>query len=174
MTIKSAGGDGDEVTTETMADRLRAVQTEGWRRMTYHGEDTDAAWAMYDETLVLRDHTSSGGDNTAQPEQEDNNSSNSKDKGKGKEPAASTDVPGPSAEALSRRFGGLRTDWGEEETLRAISGLRKDKDGVVVKVEPPAESKADAKAAETKKGKGGRAAGRKTARGKASTAMEID
>ncbi|KAK7429909.1 hypothetical protein QQZ08_003531 [Neonectria magnoliae] len=53
MTVK-ATGDGDVVTTETMADRLRAVQSEHWRTLHYTDENEEAAWDVYNESLFLR------------------------------------------------------------------------------------------------------------------------
>ncbi|PHH88314.1 hypothetical protein CDD83_7694 [Cordyceps sp. RAO-2017] len=53
MTIKSAS-DGDGVTTETMADRLRFVQAEPWRKLRYTDENDEAAWDVYNESLFLR------------------------------------------------------------------------------------------------------------------------
>ncbi|KAF5022071.1 hypothetical protein F66182_5869 [Fusarium sp. NRRL 66182] len=52
MTVKTTG-DGDTVTTETMADRLRSVQTEHWRTMHYTDENEEAAWEVYNESLFL-------------------------------------------------------------------------------------------------------------------------
>ncbi|PHH78627.1 hypothetical protein CDD82_2930 [Ophiocordyceps australis] len=55
MTIKTTS-DGDTVTTETMADRLRSVQSEPWRRMRYIDENDEAAWDVYNESLFLKSH----------------------------------------------------------------------------------------------------------------------
>ncbi|KPM45368.1 hypothetical protein AK830_g1172 [Neonectria ditissima] len=53
MTVK-ATGDGDVVAIETMADRLRAVQSEHWRTLRYTDENEEAAWEVYNESLFLR------------------------------------------------------------------------------------------------------------------------
>lgn len=53
MTIKTTA-DGDSVTTETMADRLRLVQGEPWRKMRYTDENEEAAWDVYNESMFLR------------------------------------------------------------------------------------------------------------------------
>ncbi|KAH0490952.1 hypothetical protein TgHK011_002398 [Trichoderma gracile] len=37
-----------------MADRLRAVQTEPWRKMRYTDENEETAWDVYNESLFLR------------------------------------------------------------------------------------------------------------------------
>jgi DNA-directed RNA polymerase III subunit RPC5 len=52
MSIKTAG-EGDSVTTETMTDRLRAVQSEIWRKLEYVRDAEDAAWDVYNESLLL-------------------------------------------------------------------------------------------------------------------------
>jgi len=113
MTIKSASADGDEVITETMADRLRAVQIEPWRRMEYVDEDTEDAWAAYQECLFLRadgDAAAAGAPSSAVP-------------GKGKEPAAADPIA-DSAVGMDQRVAQLETNWGEDELLRAVSGIK--------------------------------------------------
>ena len=52
MTVKGAADD-DTLTTDTMADRLRGVQQEPWRRLAVAGEDSDDAWAAFHEGLVF-------------------------------------------------------------------------------------------------------------------------
>ena len=54
MTVKSTDVDGDGVVTETMADRLRAVQIESWKRMQYSSEKADESWAAYEDSLFLK------------------------------------------------------------------------------------------------------------------------
>ncbi|KAK1241173.1 hypothetical protein MKX08_001147 [Trichoderma sp. CBMAI-0020] len=55
MTIKTAAdGTADGVSTETMADRLRSVQTEPWRKMRYTDENEETAWEVYNDSLFLR------------------------------------------------------------------------------------------------------------------------
>ncbi|KAK5988102.1 hypothetical protein PT974_12241 [Cladobotryum mycophilum] len=56
MSIKTTS-DGDGVSTETMADRLRAVQTEPWRKMRYTDENEETAWEVYNDSLFLRPQT---------------------------------------------------------------------------------------------------------------------
>ena len=67
MTIKTPG-DGEAVTTETMADRLRSVQTENWRKMRYTDENEEGAWDIYNESLFLRPKEApSGADKDLEP-----------------------------------------------------------------------------------------------------------
>lgn len=105
MTIKSASAEGDEIVTETMADRLRAVQMESWRRMEYVDENTEDAWVAYKECLFARPD---GQGNTTAP--------SATDKGKGKEGAGNLDTDG-----LAQP---LETDWIEDQLFRAISGIK--------------------------------------------------
>src|SRR5690606_10011868 len=51
MTIKTAN-DSDTVVTETIADRLRAVQAEPWRRMRFVDENDGEAWETFMNTFV--------------------------------------------------------------------------------------------------------------------------
>ena len=52
MTIKTTA-DGETVSTETIADRLRSVQGENWRKMRYTDENEEAAWEVYNESMFL-------------------------------------------------------------------------------------------------------------------------
>ncbi|KAL7911664.1 Sin-like protein conserved region domain-containing protein [Trichoderma velutinum] len=54
MTIKTTAEGADGVSTETMADRLRSVQTEPWRKMRYTDENEETAWEVYNDSLFLR------------------------------------------------------------------------------------------------------------------------
>lgn len=51
MTIKNAN-DAEAAVTETMADRLRAVQAEPWRKMRYVDENDGEAWDVFTNTFV--------------------------------------------------------------------------------------------------------------------------
>ena len=115
MTIKSAATDGAEVVTETIADRLRAVQVEGWRRMEYADEDTEDAWIAYQESLLIpRPEAVSAAAGGAAGE--------GADSGKGKELA----FAGAPADELHESVDKLQTEWGEEELLRALAGIKAD------------------------------------------------
>lgn len=127
MTIKSTadggGGNGDEAATETMADRLRGVQIEPWKKIDFADEERDDSWVTYQQSLLLQTY-----DDVAQPES----------KGKGKKPAKEGDDEEEDEEVvvdkegnagapdLSERVPGLGTDWGEDELLRAVSGIKAD------------------------------------------------
>lgn len=113
MTLKNAM-DEDGATAETMADRLRSVQKEYWKRMEYVHDESDAAWSAYNESLLLRsDHPTEA-------------------EGKGKEVATGDDEAENKDDSgspeLVSKVSRLQTDWGEDELLRAVSGIgRHDK-----------------------------------------------
>ncbi|KAL2019858.1 hypothetical protein VTK56DRAFT_9120 [Thermocarpiscus australiensis] len=126
MTIKSAMDDGG-VATETMADRLRNVQTEPWQRMEWVHDEAELAWAAYNECLLLRSTTAT---TTATASSGDGETGKGKGKEKEKEPAAAegggTGDDDSGAPDLVERVSQLKTDWGERELLQAVSGVRPD------------------------------------------------
>jgi hypothetical protein len=178
------------VATETMADRLRNVQTETWQRMEWVHDEAEMAWEAYNECLLLRPGHGGNNNNAGAGEEGD--------KGKGKEVEGSTAAAGDESGAadLVEKVAQLKTDWGEQELLRAISGGAgdagdghgegKEKKGkeAVVKVEEQAlqqQQPAPASRAGRNAGAGSAAAGpsgtRRTTRGKAANkaaAMQID
>lgn len=156
MTIKTTA-DGDAVTTETMADRLRHVQTENWRTMRYTDENDEAAWDVYNESLFLNPQTEA--------------TSQSKDS----DPA--TAAAEQELEGQVPRFG---AKWGDKQLLEAVSGIIKPDPKPVepeVKAEPKdqqadsSKSQADEARKPKSRARGGAAAGatRRGSRSKAST-----
>ncbi|KEY68117.1 hypothetical protein S7711_05526 [Stachybotrys chartarum IBT 7711] len=99
MTIKTTA-DGDSVTTETIADRLRSIQGEPWRKMRYVDENDEAAWDAYNDSLFLKPTQAEG--DTAPP-------------------AAGADEKPP---VLEDAVPVLRTPWGETEYLESIFGKK--------------------------------------------------
>ncbi|EPE07007.1 dna-directed rna polymerase iii complex subunit rpc37 [Ophiostoma piceae UAMH 11346] len=119
MTVKSAGADGEEIITETMADRLRGVQMENWSRMVYVGDDDEHSWDVYDQTLFLKDPAP----DPAAAEGDD------ADKSKGA-------VEGGGAASLRAKVPALRTTWTEDDMLVAISKIEKPaEDDLPIKLE---------------------------------------
>ena len=112
MTLKAAMDD-EGVTAETMADRLRAVQTEPWRKLEWVHDEAEAAWEAYNECLLLRSGNppASGGDDGGDA------------KGKGLPADGLADDSG--AADLADKVPRLRTNWGEDELLRAVSGIKR-------------------------------------------------
>ncbi|XXG94234.1 hypothetical protein Hte_000488 [Hypoxylon texense] len=110
MSIKSAGAGADsgEAAVDTMIERLRKVQTEPWIRLKYEHENSEKAWSMYENHLIYASakDASAGHDG----------------KGKEKEGAAAGTV----AAAQEEQYRAL---WGEEEFLKAVSGLGDNQQG---------------------------------------------
>ncbi|KAL2267316.1 hypothetical protein VTJ83DRAFT_4593 [Remersonia thermophila] len=170
MTIKSAmDGDNDGVATETIVDRLRRVQTESWRRMEWVHDEAEMAWEAYNECLLLRPNqhgNAAGADRDAAEE----DGGDGEDKGKGKEKESAAEES--SAADLIEKVVHLKTDWGEQELLQAISGVKLASDArprgeAKVKVEEPSGAQQRAPGQSTAKRAPRKGASR-------STAMEID
>lgn len=186
MTIKSST-DGDDAATETMADRLRGVQLEPWKRIDFADEERDDSWATFQRSLLLRTEDGAG----AEAKEET--------KYKGKKPAVGTKeeedggeedlvVAGREGNAgapdLRERVHGLGTDWGEDELLRAVSGIKADdkKPGEEAVTDRVDRRSSNAKASSVKKEPGVKAEPGKSPRKPAAprsgrtkgTAMEID
>ncbi|KAM0432908.1 hypothetical protein ACHAPT_004613 [Fusarium lateritium] len=105
MTVKTTG-DGDTVTTETMADRLRAVQSENWRTLRFTDENEEAAWEVYNESLFLRPNES-------------------EDQGeKGKASAAAKDE-----RPLEDSVPHLGRKWDDDQYFEAVFKVKKPKPG---------------------------------------------
>ncbi|KAI0008010.1 Sin-like protein conserved region-domain-containing protein [Xylariaceae sp. FL0662B] len=176
MSIKSAGAGNGELTTETMVDRLRVVQTEPWTNLKYEDDESAKAWDIFTSNLIY----------AGAPEAAEKGApkDTGKDKGKGKEKAVveveEQQLPPPPQQLL-------RGQWRDDEFLRAVSGMR-DSHGEVkpegddileIKEEVPAEPvKPAVPRAKGKASAASAAAPKRGARGKSvafkSTAMEID
>jgi hypothetical protein len=52
MTVKPTV-DGEEETTDTMPERVRAVQEEPWRKLKYVDEDSVDAWELFNDSLFV-------------------------------------------------------------------------------------------------------------------------
>ncbi|KAK4188145.1 DNA-directed RNA polymerase [Podospora australis] len=116
MTIKSAQ---DGVATETFADRLRKVRAEPWQHMDWVHDEAEGAWDVYNECLLMRttgtNSTTGDGDEKVHEE----------GKGKGKEAASDEAAQDDSGSPdLVDRVPHLKTNWGEEEMVRALNKRR--------------------------------------------------
>jgi DNA-directed RNA polymerase III subunit RPC5 len=133
MTIKTAGsgGDDDTVATETMADRLRTVQKEPWRKFLICSEDSDEAWQAFQESLLLGGGTTQGGD--VEGDEEAMDAEKRRD--------------------LMDQHPRLASTWEDQHLLETISGIKK---GVVevVNVEDNEVEATDTKAVSAKAPKG--------------------
>lgn len=133
MTVKSAGAvenddSGAAGAEVTMADRLKAVQTEPWRRLAYVDESADDAWAVYEESLVHRGLDGASGQRpaAAAAAEDEDGEGKDKDKGKGKAKTADNDdEAGDDGDEgrLVDRIARLGTRWDETELLHVVSGL---------------------------------------------------
>ncbi|KAL7783967.1 Sin-like protein conserved region domain-containing protein [Trichoderma afarasin] len=99
MTIKTTAEGADGVSTETMADRLRSVQTEPWRKMRYTDENEETAWEVYNDSLFLRPRPDPAGEQGA--------------------PAADADRD------LEELVPTLGNKWDDKQFLESISGIKK-------------------------------------------------
>lgn len=140
MTIKQTAEGDDELVQETMADRLKKVQNETWRKMRYVHEESAESWAVSEEVLYT-DH----GNDKEEAEDVAMESGGS---------AAATQVH--AGGDLVDKLAGLSTGWREEKMLETTSGI-KNPEGVV-KVEISDDDAADgvaaSPAASRAKGKG--------------------
>lgn len=116
MTVKSAGAveSDDKHVVETMADKLRSVHMEPWRRLAYVDESTDDAWALYEESFVHRGLEAAA----AVVAGEGGAEGDKKQKG-----VAGADGEGEDETArLVDRVPRLKTEWDEKTLMSVISG----------------------------------------------------
>lgn len=124
MTIKQSKDGDDELVQETMADRLKKVQTETWRKMRYVHDESSDAWAMSEEVLYLDDA-----------------------KGKDAQGAG-----GHAVAELADKVAALSTGWREVSMLETTSGIQNPEAGIKVEIsddETPGAAAAAAAAAAT-------------------------
>lgn len=118
MSIKTTA-DGETVTTETIADRLRFVQSEPWRKLRYTDENEEAAWEVYNESLFLN---APAEQQTAAPAEE------KKKKAAGEE---DEDVV-PQQKSIEGAVSTFGSKWESNQLLEAVSGIKKPDPVVVV------------------------------------------
>ncbi|KAK8091165.1 hypothetical protein PG994_000670 [Apiospora phragmitis] len=120
MTIKNTSG--EETSTETMTDRLRNVQMEGWQKLKYVGEEEDAAWELYNRTLHYAPALEMEEEDDTKAAAAAAHSKDTKGKGKGKATESAA------IEAAQQKLK-LGVKWGEDDFLHAVAG--KDRAGVL-------------------------------------------
>ncbi|KAI0863001.1 Sin-like protein conserved region-domain-containing protein [Xylaria cubensis] len=116
MSIKSADSGGGELTTETMADRLRTVQTEAWSRLQYEDDESAKSWNVFNNNLVYRSAKKASAANQDQDE----------DKTKGKGKAIDVIQIDSSSSSDSEQ---LQTQWETDDFLKAISAMKNGPEG---------------------------------------------
>ncbi|KAK2057569.1 DNA-directed RNA polymerase III complex subunit Rpc37 [Colletotrichum caudatum] len=131
MTIKTTP-DGATAKSETMADRLRAVQVENWRKLKYTDENDEAAWEIYQESLIMRAPGDAGKSQQLPADEED------EEKKKAALEGAEAFDSKPVVD-LAEQVARLETTWGDDELLEAVSGIKKPK--------PPSKAELEAEAA---------------------------
>ncbi|KAI3328983.1 hypothetical protein HD806DRAFT_481284 [Xylariaceae sp. AK1471] len=163
MSIKSADSGGGELTTETMADRLRTVQTEAWSKLKYEDEDSERAWTMFNNNLVYR----SAGKAAAKEDKDEG-------KGKGKEREIDIIQIDSSSSSDSEQ---LQARWDADDFLKAVSAMKNGPEGSQ-KPADAVEIKKEGDAGKTATGSVSAARKAPNAKGKSvafkSTDMEID
>ncbi|KAI1818375.1 hypothetical protein GGS20DRAFT_528366 [Poronia punctata] len=118
MSIKSADSGGGELTTETMVDRLRTVQTEAWGKLKYEDEDSARTWTVFSNNLVYRSTKEEKG----------------KDKGKGKEEENTTtggaiQIDSSSSSSSSSDSEQLEAEGDGLDFLKSISAMKDGPEG---------------------------------------------
>ncbi|GJC78492.1 DNA-directed RNA polymerase III subunit rpc5 [Colletotrichum liriopes] len=139
MTIKTTP-DGATAKSETMADRLRAVQMENWRKLKYTDENDEAAWEIYQESLIMRAPGDAGKPQLPQVDEED------EEKKKKAALEGAEELESKPVVDLAEQVARLETKWGDDELLEAVSGIKKPKP--LSKAELEAEAAAAAAAEE--------------------------
>ncbi|KAI0514757.1 Sin-like protein conserved region-domain-containing protein [Xylaria bambusicola] len=117
MSIKSADSGSGELTTETMADRLRTVQTEAWSSLQYEDDESAKSWAVFSNNLVYRNAKKPAADQANDEE---------KGKGKGKEKEIDVIQIDSSSSSDSEQ---LQAQWEIEDYLKAISAMKNGPEG---------------------------------------------
>lgn len=141
MTIKQTKDGDEEIVQETMADRLKKVQMEGWRRHRYVHDESGDSWAVSEEALFLRPRVGAGSGVAVGTQAEE-------------EGAGTTNEHGVAE--LAEQVARLRTGWDEDGMLETTSGIQKDRTAKVelsddepAGLAAPAKGKGKGKAADT-------------------------
>ncbi|KAI0874448.1 Sin-like protein conserved region-domain-containing protein [Hypoxylon argillaceum] len=114
MSIKSADSGGGELTTETMADRLRTVQTEAWSRLQYEDDESMNSWNVFNNNLVYRNAKKAA------------DQAKEQDKGKGKGKEIDVIQIDSSSSSDSEQ---LQAQWETDDFLKAISAMKNGPEG---------------------------------------------
>ncbi|KAK3502472.1 Sin-like protein conserved region-domain-containing protein [Neurospora crassa] len=127
MSIKSSDSGAAGAAAETMADRLRAVQTEPWHNLKWYHDEHGEAWDTYNECMLLRSSEAANAAPVAEDEvDEEKKKKEMKEEKDGEEAAAAEPTDDSGAPDLVEKVNRLQSDWGEEQILRSINGLGPD------------------------------------------------
>lgn len=138
MTVKQNTDGSEEIVQETMADRLKKVQLEAWKKMRYVHEEASDSWAVAEEALYLHQPEPAGAEQDAGG------------KGKAPEVVEADPLSQPGLPDLVDKVARLRTAWDEDSMLETTSGIPRPQN---VKIEISDDEPA-APAAPKAKGKG--------------------
>ncbi|KAK3487530.1 Sin-like protein conserved region-domain-containing protein [Neurospora hispaniola] len=125
MSIKSSDSGAAGAAAETMADRLRAVQTEPWHNLKWYHDEHGEAWDTYNECMLLRSSEAANAAPVAEDEVDEEKKKEMKEEKDGEE-AAAEPIDDSGAPDLVEKVNRLQSDWGEEQILRSINGLGPD------------------------------------------------
>lgn len=126
MSIKSSDSGAAGAAAETMADRLRAVQTEPWHNLKWYHDEHGEAWDTYNECMLLRSSEAANAAPVAEEEVDEEKKKEMKEEKDGEEAAAAEPTDDSGAPDLVEKVNRLQSDWGEEQILRSINGLGPD------------------------------------------------
>lgn len=137
MTVKQNTDGSEEIVQETMADRLKKVQLEAWKKMRYVHEEASDSWAVAEEALYLHQPEPAAAEQGAGGG------------AKGKAPEAEADpLSQPGLPDLVDKVAQLRTGWDEDSMLETTSGIARPQKNVKIEIsddEPAAEPASRAK-----------------------------
>ena len=124
MSIKSSDTGGAGAAAETMADRLRSVQTEPWHNLKWYHDEHGEAWDTYNECMLLRSREAAAP--AEEDEEKKEKAKEEKKEGEEAEAAVAEPTDDSGAPDLVEKVNRLQSDWGEEQILRSINGLGPD------------------------------------------------
>ncbi|KAL1860510.1 hypothetical protein Daus18300_009142 [Diaporthe australafricana] len=172
MTVKQNTDGSEEIVQETMADRLKKVQLEAWKKMRYVHEEASDSWAVAEEALYLHQPEAAAADQDAAAAVSS----------KGKETEADA-LSQPGLPGLVDKVARLRTAWDEDSMLETTSGIPRPRN-VKIEIsddepaEPAPKAKGKGKATSTTTAKattrGKRATNTNTAKAGSSRAKKND
>ncbi|KAK7721206.1 hypothetical protein SLS64_001502 [Diaporthe eres] len=122
MTVKQNTDGSEEIVQETMADRLKKVQLEAWKKMRYVHEEASDSWAVAEEALYLHQPEPAAADQDA-----------GSAKGKGPEVEADP-LSQPGLPDLVDKVAQLRTGWDEDSMLETTSGIARPQKNVKIEI----------------------------------------
>lgn len=129
MTVKQNTDGSEEIVQETMADRLKKVQLEAWKKMRYVHEEASDSWAVAEEALYLHQPE------PAAAEQDAGAGGGGGGGAKGKAPEAEADpLSQPGLPDLVDKVAQLRTGWDEDSMLETTSGIARPQKNVKIEI----------------------------------------